>query len=387
VDVDPKTVAKQSPVYDRPYARPNWQDALQNDLPNNLARPSTPEQIRQTWLTLLASPNLCSRHWITDQYDRFVGGNTAMAMPSDAGVLRVDETTGLGVAIATDGSGRYSLLDPYAGGQLALAEAYRNVVCTGARPLAVTDCLNCGSPESPSSMWQLVEVMRGLADACQTLGIPVTGGNVSLYNETGEMGRPDSAIQPTPVVGVLGVLDDVSKAVHSYWSQPGLSLWLVGQTGSELAGSAWADVMYQHLGGKPPQVRLEAEQALAVFLQNAAQQGLLSSAHDLSEGGLAQALAESVLMHRIGAHVDLREVCNRDQLSIFEMLFSETTARVIITCLPDHDSQLQALAGDLPLIKLGVTGPADDLVLEGQFSLAYSDMQQAFDGTLAKHFG
>src|SRR5690625_3564015 len=226
VDVDPRTVARDSPVYDRPYAKPAWQDALNADDATHLERPTSPESVREQVLALLASPNLASKAWVTDQYDRYVQGNTAMAQPDDAGVVRVDESTGLGVALATDANGRFAKLDPYVGAQLALAEAYRNVACVGARPLAVTDCLNFGSPQDPDAMWQLVQAITGLADACAELGVPVTGGNVSLYNSTlaGEVGvgHIDASINPTPVVGVLGVLDDVARVTPSAWAEEGL---------------------------------------------------------------------------------------------------------------------------------------------------------------------
>src|SRR5205085_8602310 len=184
VDVPPRTVAHEGPVYERPYARPAWLDARQADQPTSqrLSRPTTPEDVRRTLFRLVASPNLSSRAWVTDQYDRYVRGNTALAMPDDAGVVRVDETTGLGVALAVDGNGRYGALDAYEGARLALAEAYRNVAAAGARPLAVTDCLNFGSPQDPGVMWQFARVVEGLAEGCAELGVPVTGGNVSFYN-------------------------------------------------------------------------------------------------------------------------------------------------------------------------------------------------------------
>ena len=172
-------------MYERPFARPSWQDALQADTGTHLARPTTGDELRDTLLRLAGSPNLAAKSWVTDQYDRYVLGNTVLAQPADAGVIRVDEDSGLGVAIATDGNGRWCKLDPYAGAQLALSEAYRNVAVSGARPLAVTDCLNFGSPEDPDVMWQFAETTRGLADACLEMGVPVTGGNVSFYNQTG----------------------------------------------------------------------------------------------------------------------------------------------------------------------------------------------------------
>jgi phosphoribosylformylglycinamidine (FGAM) synthase-like enzyme len=184
---------------------------------------------------------MCSKSWITNQYDRYVGGNTSMAMPDDAGVVRVDEETGLGVALATDANGRYTYLDPYHGAQLALAEAYRNVATSGAVPMAVSDCLNFGSPEDPDVMWQLAEAIRGLSDACMVLGIPVTGGNVSLYNQTGS-----TPIHPSPVVAVLGKIDDVARRTPSGWREDGQAIYLLGTTAAELDGSEWG----QH--ARPP---------------------------------------------------------------------------------------------------------------------------------------
>jgi phosphoribosylformylglycinamidine synthase len=392
VDVDPKTVAKDSPVYDRPYARPDWQDALQANTPDQLPRPSTPAELRAAALELLGSANLCSRAWITDQYDRFVQGNTAAAMPDDAGVIRVDEQTGLGVAIATDGSGRYTKLDPYAGGQLALAEAYRNVACSGAVPLAVTDCLNFGSPESPGSMWQLVQAMTGLADACRTLGVPVTGGNVSLYNETGQSGLIDSAIHPTPVVGVLGVHSDVSRVVRSGWPSAGLAIYLLGETRAELGGSAWADVAHAHLGGLPPAVDLDAERALAKVLIAGADAGILAAAHDLSEGGLIQALLEACLRNGIGAEVDLDEFLARDHLTMFEALFSETQARALVAVADgDPAAHLTALCTKhaVPHLRIGQTGtsnPAQALTIRGQFDIPLPEAKTHHQPPLAATF-
>ncbi len=239
---------------------------------------------------MLGTPDLADKTWVTEQYDRHVRGDTVLAAPDDAGVIRVDPDTGLGVAVATDGNGRYARLDPYAGAQLALAEAYRNVAATGARPVAVTNCLNFGSPEDPGVMWQFAEAVRGLADGCAFLGTPVTGGNVSFYNQTG-----DVPVHPTPVVGVLGVLDDVRRRLPLGFSRPGARVTLLGVTRPEFGGSAWAWVAHGHLGGRPPAVDLAAERALAEVLTAAAAGGLLTAAHDLSDGGLAVALAECCL--------------------------------------------------------------------------------------------
>ena len=208
---------------------------------------SSGDELRATLLRLVASPNLCDRSWITDQYDRYVRGNTVLAQPSDSGMVRVDESTNLGVAVSTDCNGRFAKLDPYAGAQLALVEAYRNVATGGARPLAISDCLNFGSPEDPAVMWQFAEACRGLKDACLELGVPVTGGNVSLYNQTGEV-----AILPTPVVAVLGVIDDVTRRTPSGFVARGEQIFLLGETREELSGSEWAHVVHGHLGGLPP---------------------------------------------------------------------------------------------------------------------------------------
>jgi len=406
VDVDPKTVAHEGPVYDRPYARPAWQDGLNADTAAELARPTSAAELRGTVLELLASPNLASKAWVTNQYDRFVQGNTALAQPDDSGVVRVDETTGLGVALATDANGRYAKLDPYTGAQLALAEAYRNVATTGARPLAVTDCLNFGSPEHPDSMWQLVEAIRGLADACQTLEVPVTGGNVSLYNGTGEPGLIDSAIHPTPVVGVLGVLDDVTDAVASGWTAPGQAVYLLGSTRAELDGSAWADVVHGHLGGLPPVVDLAAERRLASVLQNAARDELVDSAHDLSEGGLAIALVESSLRFGVGVQVSLDELCARDGVTPFEALFSESTGRVLVAVPRSEEVRLADLctARGVPALRLGETaehctpgagaavdkadhdhGPAVEVA--GLFTLPLAEAREVHEATLPHYFG
>ncbi|ACZ32108.1 phosphoribosylformylglycinamidine synthase II [Xylanimonas cellulosilytica DSM 15894] len=393
VDVDPRTVAHEGPTYHRPYARPSWQDALVADTTASLPRPTSAADLRATALRLLASPNLASKAWVTDQYDRFVQGNTALAQPDDGGVIRVDESTHLGVALATDANGRYAKLDPRTGAQLALAEAYRNVAVAGATPLAVTDCLNFGSPENPDSMWQLVEAIEGLADACQELTVPVTGGNVSLYNETGEPGLIDSAIHPTPVVGVLGVIDDVRTAVPSGWRAAGLSVVLLGATADELDGSAWADVEHQHLGGVPPRVDLAAEKALASVLVGARTAGLAVAAHDLSEGGLVQALLESSLRYGVGVQASVAPVVERDGVSAFAALFSETTARALVAVDPAREAELLAAASaaGVPALAIGTTG-GDAVVLAAAepvetITITLDEAREAHTGTLPKLFG
>ncbi len=383
VDVDPRTVAHEGPVYDRPYHRPEWLDGIQAD---NFAGepPAGGPELRAAVLELIASPNMCSKDWITNQYDRYVQGNTALAMPDDAGVIRVDEETGLGVALSTDANGRYSYLNPYEGARLALAEAYRNVATSGAKPLAVTDCLNFGSPEDPEVMWQFAESVRGLSDACQELGVPVTGGNVSLYNQTGGV-----AIHPTPVVGVLGVFDDVARRTPSGWVEDGQAIYLLGTTADELAGSEWANLR-GHLGGQPPKADLSLERRLAEILVNASRDGMVDAAHDLSEGGLAAALAESALRFNVGARIGLDEVCERDGIDAFTLLFSESQARAVVAVPRSEEIRFTDMctARSFPAIRIGVVdADAGSLDVQGCFAVPLDELREANEATLPKYFG
>ncbi len=386
VDVDPDTVAV-GPTYDRPYRRPAWQDALNADAAEALERPTTAAELRAQVLEVVTSPAGASKAWVTDQYDRYVQGNTALAQPDDAGVVRVDEVSGLGVALATDANGRFTKLDPYTGAQQALAEAYRNVSTVGARPLAVTDCLNFGSPEDPDAMWQLVQAITGLADGCQELEIPVTGGNVSLYNSTGEPGRIDSSINPTPVVGVLGVVDDVSRAVPSGWYDEGQAIYLLGRTYPELSGSVWADVIHGHLGGLPPRVDFDAERDLSEVLVDAATQSLSRASHDLSAGGLAQAVVDGALRFLVGAHVELTEACERDGVDLATVLFSESGARALVVVDEQDSLGLEGLAAkhDVQALRIGTTG-GDALVIAEVGNFDLRELRAASEATLRHHF-
>ncbi|GAA0991433.1 phosphoribosylformylglycinamidine synthase [Subtercola frigoramans] len=384
VNVEPRTVAVDGPVYDRPVAYPTWIDKLQADTAAVLPRATDAETLRAQTLTLLGSANLASKSWITDQYDRYVMGNTALSFPDDGGMIRVDEESGLGFAIATDANGRYCQLDPYHGAQLALAEAYRNVAVTGAVPAAVTDCLNFGSPENPEVMWQFSQAVAGLSDGCLALEIPVTGGNVSFYNQTG--GAP---IHPTPVVGVLGVIDDVARRVPSGWQDEGNNIYLLGVTKTELDGSAWAGSIHEHLGGRPPVVDLAKEANLAGLLHAGAMQSLLASAHDLSDGGLVQALAEAVLRFGVGARVWLEELMLRDAVDITTALFSESTGRVIVSVPREDDVKFMGLCDGrgYPVLRIGVTDKLDAaLDVQGYFSVGIDELRETHRGTLPARF-
>src|SRR3954471_17436927 len=299
-------------------------------------------------------------------------------------MVRVDEETGLGVALATDCNGRFAKLDPYAGAQLALAESYRNVATSGARPLAVSDCLNFGSPEDPDVMWQFAEATRGLADGCQALGIPVTGGNVSLYNQTG-----DTAILPTPVVAVLGVIDDVARRTPSGFVAEGQQIYLLGTNRDELGGSEWAQVEHGHLGGRPPAVDLAAERELADILVNASRDGLVDAAHDLSEGGLAQALAESCLRNDVGARVWLPDPSTGSGQASdpFVALFSESAGRALVAVPRSEEVRFTDMctARGFPHVRIGVTdgtGEGAALDVQDQFSVPLADLREAWTATL-----
>lgn len=390
VDVDPRTVAHDGPLYDRPYARPEWQDALQADTFKSSEAganlPATGDELKAALVELMASPNMCDKSWITNQYDRYVGGNTALAAPDDAGVIRVDEKTGLGVALATDANGRYTFLDPYHGAQLALAESYRNVATSGAVPMAVSDCLNFGSPEDPDVMWQLAEAIRGLSDACLELGVPVTGGNVSLYNQTGS-----TPIHPTPVVAMLGKFDDVERRTPSGWraDADGQAIYLLGTTFDELDGSEFANIR-GHLGGLPPRVDLTAEKTLGAILINASRDGMIDSAHDLSEGGLGAALGEMALRYGVGARVALDDLCERDGVDAFTALFSESQARAIVAVPRSEEVRFNdmATARNFPVVRLGVVdASAASLEIQGQFDLDLAELREAHEATLPKYFG
>ena len=389
IDVPPRSVAHDGPVYNRPMQRPAYLDGLQGNVPDDLARPTDGEGLKAALLALMASPNLCDKSWITNQYDRYVMGNTALAMPDDSGVVRVDEETGRGVAISTDCNSRYAQLDPYAGAQLALAEAYRNVATAGAVPLAISDCLNFGSPEDPGVMWQFAQAVRGIAEGCKTLGIPVTGGNVSLYNQTG-----DVAIHPTPVVAVLGVMDDVARRTPSGWktptlNEPGQAIYLLGTTADEFGGSAWTQVAHDHLGGLPPRVDLEEERRLGEILVNASRDGLVDAAHDLSEGGLAVALAEACLRNGVGARIWLDHVCARDGVDAFTLLFSESTGRAIVAVPPTDAARFTDLctARGFACAHIGeVDGEARALDIQGQFTLPLTELRAAHTPTLPAVF-
>ena len=391
VNVPPRTVAHEGPVYQRPYHRPSWQDQLQANVPSPdvVPRPTQGEDMKQALLRLLGSPNLASKSWVTDQYDRYVLGNTVLAQPEDTGMIRVDEESGLGVAIATDCNGRFTKLDPYTGAKLALAESYRNVSVSGAIPLAVTNCLNFGSPEDPEVMWQFAEATRGLADGCLELGVPVTGGNVSFYNQTGE-----TAILPTPVVGVLGVIDDVERRTPMAWNSEsdGELIYVLGETKDEFAGSEWAHI-HGHLGGLPPEVNLKREKLLSEILVAASRDGMITAAHDVSDGGIAVAISEMAMRAGTGARFWIP-----DFIDPFVFLFSESTARAVVVIPRSEELRFTEMcaARGLPAERVGVVDsglgadsgyPGEQVIVIGDlFTVTLSQLREPYEATLPALF-
>ena len=378
VDLPPGTAADEGPVYDRPIERPLDQDAVVDVDGSGLPRPRNGDELRALLVRLVAVPNLVDKSWVTDQYDRYVMGNTVLAQPEDAGMIRLAESTNRGVAVSVDGNGRYTRLDPYAGAQLALAEAYRNVATTGAQPLAVTNCLNFGSPEDPGVMWQFAEAVRGLADGCRALGTPVTGGNVSFYNQTGT-----SAILPTPVIGVLGVIEDVQRRLRRSFHSDRARIYLLGETKDEFGGSEW-HALHGFLGGRPPAVDFAREQMLAEFLAAASSEGLLDSAHDLSEGGLAHALVECSLSGDVGARIELPADADP-----FVLLFSESTGRVLVSVERADETRFTELCAEhgVPCEHIGdIDLLSSDLEVAGQFRVSLRELRAAWSNQLPMRF-
>lgn len=374
VDAPAHTIAHQGPVYERPWARPAWQDELQQ-----FQGVEKPADLRQALLRMVSSSALCSRAFITEQYDRYVRGNTVLAQNSDAGVLRIDETTGRGVAVSADASGRYTKLDPNTGARLALAEAYRNVAVTGATPVAVTNCLNFGSPENPDVMWQFREAVHGLADGCAELRIPVSGGNVSFYNQTGT-----EPILPTPVVGVLGVINDVAERIGHTLGTVDVpeDLYVVGATFDEFGGSIWQQVSGGGLNGMPPAVDLANEQKLVELFSGPR---VVTAAHDVSEGGLAQAVAELAMTSGDGVGVDIDVAAVHEDP--FVALFSESASRAVVSTTDGAALEVRARELGIPCVKLGRTNSDKQVRVAGQFDVPVAELREAWAGTLPEIFG
>ncbi len=370
VDVPPRTVAHEGPVYSRPVAEPAYIARVNAEVINPVI-PQSAQEIKEAILMMAATPNLADKSWVTNQYDRYVQGNTVQSQPDDSGMVRIDEKTHLGVAVATDANANWSYLNPYEGAKLALAEASRNIATAGAIPLAVTNCLNFGSPEDPGVMWQFAETVRGLADGCLEMGLPVTGGNVSFYNQTG-----DVAILPTPVIGVLGVIEDVRTRTPMSFDRAGLELYLIGASDENLSGSEWA-YLHSMRGGQAPKADLQREMRLIKLLVKGRTEKIFSAAHDLSQGGLTASLTEMVLRHNVGATITLANPGMN--------LLVETPGRVVVAVEAAKAAVLKEAAGDIPLTYLGTTG-GDALVIN-DVEISLDELRIAHTSTFQKLFG
>lgn len=340
-------LTKDAPSYQRPTAPPAYRDQVQQ---LDISSVSEPKDLGIALKQLLGSPNIASKEWIYRQYDQFVRTNTVIAPGADAAVVRV-KGTGKGLALTVDGNSRYCYLDPYIGGVIAVAEAARNLACVGSRPIGLTDCLNFGSPENPEVMWQFSQVIRGMRDACIALEVPVVSGNVSFYNET-----DGSPIHPTPVIGMVGLLDRVETAITPWFKSSGDAVVLLGRTRQELGGSEYLKWTHGLTRGTPPWIDLRVERSVQLCCIEAIEKGILRSAHDVSDGGLAVALAECCVSgpeKPLGVRIETHEMIRGDAL-----LFSESQSRIVVSLKAENLASLQEIAArhSIPLQVIGTVG-------------------------------
>ena len=350
-EIPTRELADGAPVYDRPTRYPAYLDQAQR-----LDEPAlpVPADLARTWLDLLAAPAIASKRWVYRQYDHMVRTNTVALPGLGAAVVRI-KGTGRALAVSVDGNGRYAWLDPREGGRLAVAEAARNVACAGAAPIGATNCLNFGNPERPDIMWQFAQAVDGIAEGCRALGIPITGGNVSLYNET-----DGQAIYPTPVLGVVGLLEDAARVLTRIFPTAGLDVVLLGDPAGGLGGSEYLKWVHGLVRGRPAPVDFDREAALQRLVVDASRRGMLCSAHDCAEGGLAVALAEcSIESGGVGARVDLPVPAgSNDRFDVVRTLFGESPSRIIVSVTRAGQAELLARARDLgvPAAVIGRTG-------------------------------
>ncbi len=381
-EVPNRALVDDVPVYRRPMERPDWLDERQR---LNLADLGRPLEARESLLRLLGSPTIASKRWVYGQYDHMVRTNSLLPAGGGAPVVRVKGTR-KALAMSVDGNGRYCLLDPRRGAMLAVAEAARNVACAGAQPIGATNCLNFGNPERPEIMWQFAEAVRGIGDACRALGIPITGGNVSLYNETD--GR---AIHPTPVIGVVGLIEDADRTVGRAFPDEGLSVAVLGRHQAEIGGSEYLKVLHGLDRGRPPALDLALERAVQTLLVDAIRGGLVRSAHDSSDGGLAVALAECCFdTGGVGADLDLPPSAP-SPLGPAASLFGETASVVIVSVTPSAEGDLaaRARAAGVPVAIIGRTGGTRLRIRvagEPVLDLAVEEAEQVWTRAIERYF-
>ncbi len=367
-----RALTKDAPAYQRPATRPAYQDQVQQ---LDLAKLKEPDDLNTALKQLLGSPNIASKEWIYQQYDHYVRSNTVVAPGADAAVIRIKGTK-KGLALTVDGNSRYCYLDPYVGGVLAVAEAARNLACVGARPIGLTDCLNFGSPENPEVMWQFAQVIQGLRSACLALDVPVVSGNVSFYNETD--GTP---IYPTPTIGMVGLMERVERVVTPWFKSSGDVVVLLGRTREELGGSEYLKCLHGLTRGTPPWIDLKMERAVQSCCIEAIEQKLLCSAHDVSDGGMAVALAECCIggERPIGVRIESREMIRGDAL-----LFSESQSRMIVSLKEEDLVRLQEIAArhNVPMQAIGTVG-GTKLIFKPLVQLAVEELKTIWSNGLA----
>lgn len=336
-----------APVYIREIKKPEYLDETSSFDQNKIHEPA---DYNEVLLKLLSSPNITNKRWVYEQYDSQVRTNTSLMPGGDASVIRI-KGTNKGLAMKTDCNGKYSYLNPYLGGMIAVCESARNVVCTGAVPLAITNCLNFGDPYNPEMYYQFVECVRGMGDACRFLGTPVTGGNVSFYNLS-----KDYAVFPTPTIGMVGLIEDISKMMTSYFKNENDDIYVIGKDLHEIGGSEYLSRIHKTVKGDAPQLSLSNEKNLHEFVLKAVNKGLIKSAHDISDGGLAVALAECCIMGNrksLGCEIFISTVARKDFV-----LFSESQSRIIISAGIENKHKILDLAekNDLYIESIGKTG-------------------------------
>jgi phosphoribosylformylglycinamidine synthase II len=372
VEVPASTLAS-GPVYDRRAERPDYLDEAQSLDPATLRHP---EDLNRVLLDLVAGPNLCSKKWVYEQYDHMVQLNTVVYPGSDAAVIRVKGTS-KGLAVSCDGNSRYVYLDPYTGTQIAVAEAARNVVAAGAVPMALTNCLNFGNPERPDIFWQFKESVRGLADAARYLELPVVSGNVSFYNESF-----GTAIYPSPVIGLVGLIGNLAVRKTIAFPEEGLLILMLGETLDELGGSEYLKLVHGMVAGPPPRMNLRLEKGVQTTCIEGIRRGIIQSAHDCSEGGIAVALLECCCAAGMGAELRIET-----GLAPVSWLFGESQSRFVVTISEEDLDSMRDLAAirDVPFEVLGRTG-GSRLVINDWMALDVEEMkrarEEAFEGLL-----
>ena len=376
-EIPAKALADDGPVYKREEEKPAYLEAAQK---LDLDKIQEPKDFNAVLKRLLSYPSIASKAWVWQQYDHMVRTDTVFYPGHDAALIRVKGTQ-KGIAVATDCNSLYVYLDPLEGGKIAVAEAARNVVCSGARPIGLTNCLNFGNPMKPEIFWQFHNAVSGIIESCKSLEIPVTGGNVSFYNES-----PQGAIYPTPAIGVVGLMENIDKRVPSSFQNEGDIIFLVGATLNEIGGSHYLMIEHGLKQGLPPRLDLAREKVLHQFILAAANGKKLASCHDLSEGGLAVALAEGCLKSRqgLGASVDnLSEVLkSAADLRSDALYFGESQSRVIISVKPEHREDIRRLANHgVNLYEIGRVG-GDTLKIADRISLSVREIKALFENTI-----